>query len=112
MISCTSYGGRSTSLRQPSLNGFLCLTLGPADGTQEFLLVQSVAAFLPDVTELLQGRANLLARGDSQATQVVATDRKTRDGPAMQFSQELPLTLVLQELQHFALGVWFSGLQM
>lgn len=94
------------------LPAVLCPILRPNDGTQEFLLAQPVAAFLPDITELLQRRSNLLPRGDSQTTQVMAADRETRDGPAAQFSQELPLTLVLQEFEHFALGVWLTWLQM
>lgn len=102
----------STLLWQPPPNGFLHLILGTADGTQEFLLAQPVAALLPDITELLQGRTNFFSWGDSQATQVMAADRETRDGPGTQFSQELPLTLILQELQHFALRVWLPGLQM
>lgn len=81
---------------ESSVSGLLCLILGPADGTQEFLFAQPVAALLPYITKLLQGRTNLLARGDSQATQVMATDRETGNGPAAQFSQELSLSLVLQ----------------
>lgn len=63
---------------------------------EEFLFFHPVAAFLPDVAELLQGGADLLPGRDAHPPQIVAVDGEARDGPPAELRQQLLLALVLQ----------------
>lgn len=78
---------------------------------EEFIFVHLVATVLPDVAELLQHGAYLLARGDPQPPQVVAADGEAGDGPAAELRQQLLLVLVLQQLTHFTLRVQLPTLK-
>jgi len=85
-----SWGGRGGSL---------------LDVAEQLLLVHLEAALLPQLPQLLQRGAQLLARGDAQAPQVVAVDGEAGHRPAAEPGQQPRLALVLEQLTHLQLGV-------
>lgn len=78
--------------------------------TQQFVFIHLVSTFLPDVTELLQVGANFLPRCDAHLPQIVAADGEARHRPPLELRQQLLLTLILQQLTHFALRVRLPAL--
>lgn len=94
-------------------NCILCPVSAPSRRhvTKEFIFVHLIATFLPDVPELLQGGADLLARGDAHPPQVVTADGETRDGPSEELLQQRLLALILQELADFTLGIQLPTLK-
>lgn len=79
--------------------------------TEQFVFVHGVSTLLPDVSQLLQGGADLLPRRDAHPPQVVAADGEAGDGPPAELGQQLLLPLILQQLAQFGLRVQLPTLK-